>query len=164
MKLKFLSFSLLGPEIAETFFFKRRKMGRKPSRSLCVGIGLRDEPSHLEQAFSRCLWESVQIRALNWLCFPDDYFAFQIKRCFLLLKSKSAKHWTCFVRHTSRGKIFQCNDMTWHFKADNKWHLVNATNLLFPLLYLCVAVGYHIRFNHGHALNKFLPEKHFKLP
>lgn len=54
--------------------------------------------------------------------------------------------------------------MTWHFKADNKWHLVNAADLLFPLLYLCVAVGYHILFNDGPVLNKFLPEKNIKRP
>lgn len=126
--------------------------------------GLCDELGHLEQDFLRGLWKTVQIEALNCPYFPVGYCAFQIKSCFLLLKLNSAKHWTCFVRHTSREKIFQCNDMTWHFKADNKWHLVNATNLLFPLLYLCVAVGYHFLFNHGPVLNKFCARKEYKMP
>lgn len=117
------------------------KRGKKSTESQ---PGLHDELGHLEQTCLRGLWKHVQVGALNGLYFPVGYSAFQIKSCFLLLKLKSAKHWTCFVRHTSREKIFRYNDMTWRFKADNKWHLVNATNLLFPLLYLCVAVGYHI--------------------
>lgn len=61
-------------------------------------------------------------------------------------------------------KILQHNDTTWHFRADNKWHIVSATNVLFPLLCLCVAVGFHFLFNHGPVLNKFLAAKNIKCP
>lgn len=155
-KCKTFLFSLLASAIRTIGAYSDKTRGAKTSIYESLMNWVVRNGLFLEDSEKTFKWES------SWPYLPAGASTFQIKSCFLLLKSKSAKHWTCFVRHTSREKIFHRSDMAWHFKADNKWHLVNGTNLLFPFLYLCATVRYHIFFNHGTVLNKFLPAENIK--